>query len=54
MPEAVDAGGEEIRSRDHAGCFMLALRTGCGMALIQFLMALAIIGAAILSFLFFR
>jgi hypothetical protein len=33
---------------------MLALRTGCGMALIQILMALAIIAAALLSFIFFR
>jgi hypothetical protein len=33
---------------------MLAIRTGCGMALIQFLMALAIIAAALLSLLFFR
>ena len=28
LREAVDAGGEDVRSRDHAGCFMLALRTG--------------------------
>jgi hypothetical protein len=48
------SGGEELPPRDHMGCFVLALRTGCGMALIQVLMALAIIGAAVLSFLFFR
>jgi hypothetical protein len=33
---------------------MLALRTGCGMALLQMLMALGILFAALLSFLFFR
>jgi hypothetical protein len=30
------------------------MRAGCGMALIQILMALAVIAAAILSLIFFR
>jgi hypothetical protein len=46
--------GEDLPPRDNVGCLMLAIRTGCGMALIQILMALAIVGAALLSLLFFR
>jgi hypothetical protein len=51
-----DAGpeGEPLPPRDHAGCFLLALRTGCGMALIQILMALGILLAALVSLIFFR
>lgn len=48
------AGGEDLPARDHAGCFLVALRTGCGMLLLQVLMALAIITAALISLLFFR
>ena len=54
-PAARDGGdGEYLPPRDNAGCLLLALRTGCGMALIQILMALGIIVAALLSLLFFR
>lgn len=48
------AGGEDLPPRDHAGCLIVAVRAGCGMALIQTLMALAIILAALLSLLLFR
>jgi hypothetical protein len=49
-----DNAGADLPARDRVGCLLLVLRTGCGMALIQILMALAIIGAAILSLIFFR
>jgi len=51
---AADDDAEQLPPRDTAGCFILAVRTGCGMALIQILMALAIVAAAILSLMFFR
>jgi hypothetical protein len=51
---AGDGAGEHTPPRDTVGCLLLALRTGCGMALIQILMAVAIIAAAILSLIFFR
>jgi hypothetical protein len=51
-PEADD--GEPLPARDPAGCLMVALRAGCGMAALQILMALAIILAALFSLLFFR
>jgi hypothetical protein len=51
LPHADD---EQLPPRDTTGCCLLALRTGCGMALIQIFMALAIILAAILSLIFFR
>ena len=55
MPPVTDGGEHhDLPPRDHAGCLMLALRTGCGMALIQILMALAIIAAALFSLLLFR
>ena len=54
MDPARPDGGEQLSPRDTVGCFLLALRTGCGMALIQILMALAIIAAAVLSLIFFR
>ena len=55
MPPAVDGGeGEDLPPRDNVGCIILALRTGCGMALIQILMAIGIIIAALVSLLFFR
>ena len=55
MPPAGEGGvQEELPPRDNMGCLMLALRTGCGMALIQILMALAIIAAALLSLALFR
>jgi hypothetical protein len=50
----MDAEDEPLPPRDNVGCLILALRTGCGMALIQILMALGIILAALLSLLFFR
>ncbi|MEX1182721.1 MAG: hypothetical protein WEF86_05765 [Gemmatimonadota bacterium] len=47
-------GGEPLPPRDNAGC-MIAVVRGCfGMALLQILMALAIIAAALISLLFFR
>lgn len=45
---------EDLPPRDHAGCLIVALRTGCGMLLLQALMAIAIIAAALVSLLFFR
>jgi hypothetical protein len=53
LPDA-DAGGEDLPPRDHAGCLIAALRTGCGMAILWILMALAIAGVALFSLLFFR
>lgn len=47
-------GGEPLPPRDNLGCLILACRTGCGMALLQILMALGIILAAVISLLFFR
>jgi hypothetical protein len=54
LPRDVDADGEPLPPRDNVGCVLLALRTGCGMALIQILMALGILLAALISLLFFR
>jgi hypothetical protein len=48
------ANGEDLPPRDTVGCLLAAGRAGCGMALIQFLMALAILLAALASFFFFR
>jgi hypothetical protein len=48
------AGGEDLPPRDHVGCLLAALRLGCGMMLLQGLMFLAIILAALFSLLFFR
>jgi hypothetical protein len=48
------AGGEDLPPRDHVGCLIVALRTGCGMILLQAIMAAAIIVAALFSLLFFR
>ena len=53
-PESAGGNHDELPPRDNVGCLMLAVRTGCGMALIQILMALAIIAAALFSLLFFR
>jgi hypothetical protein len=47
-------GGEDLPPRDSVGCLLVAIRTGCGMMLIQALMALAILLAALVSLLFFR
>jgi hypothetical protein len=49
-----DGDGEPLPPRDPAGCMMVALRAGCGMAALQILMALGILLAALLSLLFFR
>ena len=54
MRPAGDGADGHVPARDRIGCLLLAMRTGCGMALIQILMALAIIAAAILSLIFFR
>jgi hypothetical protein len=54
LSDDADAGGEPLPPRDHAGCFYVAARAGCGMAAIQILMALGIIFAALISLLFFR
>jgi hypothetical protein len=48
------AGGEDLPPRDHVGCALVALRTGCGMILLQAIMAAAIAAAALFSLLFFR
>lgn len=54
MSREPDGAEEDLPPRDNAGCLILAMRTGCGMALIQVLMALGILLAALLSLLFFR
>lgn len=53
MPDA-ERGGEPLPPRDHGGCLLVTLRAGCGMAVLQILMALAILAVALLSLLFFR
>jgi hypothetical protein len=47
-------GGEDLPPRDHVGCLLVALRTGCGMAILWIMMAAAIAAVALLSLLFFR
>jgi hypothetical protein len=47
-------GDADLPPRDHVGCFLAAARLGCGMMILQILMALAIVAAALLSLLFFR
>ncbi|HSJ06714.1 MAG TPA: hypothetical protein VK936_08430 [Longimicrobiales bacterium] len=54
MSDDIHAGGEDLPPRDHLGCLLVALRTGCGMTLLWALMAMAILGAALVSLLFFR
>lgn len=49
----MDGEGDTLPPRDHVGCFLVAMRAGCGMALLQILMALAILAVAILSLIFF-
>ncbi|HSJ26365.1 MAG TPA: hypothetical protein VK929_16920 [Longimicrobiales bacterium] len=53
MPEA-DGGGEDLPPHDTVGCLYAIARLGCFMSLLQALMFLAIIAAAIVSLLFFR
>jgi hypothetical protein len=48
------ADGEDLPPRDVGGCLVAAARAGCGMAMIQILMAAAILLAAIVSLLVFR
>jgi hypothetical protein len=48
------AGGEDLPPRDTVGCLYAAARVGCSMALLQVLMLLAILFAAIVSFFLFR
>ncbi|CAN5894483.1 hypothetical protein BH23GEM9_BH23GEM9_33310 [soil metagenome] len=50
----MDDAGEDLPPRDHAGCILAALRVGCGMIMLQALMALAILAAALISLLFYR
>jgi hypothetical protein len=52
--EDVGAGGEPLPPRDPVGCLYFAARVGCGMAILQILMALAIILVALISLFFFR
>lgn len=54
MSAEQDADGEPLPPRDNVGCILAAARLGCGMAILQILMALAILLAALFSFLFFR
>jgi hypothetical protein len=51
-----DAGTEDddLPPRDNVGCLIAAARVGCGMMILQILMALAILFAAVFSLLFFR
>jgi hypothetical protein len=51
--EDADAG-EDLPPHDTVGCLYAAARVGCGMMVLQILMALAIIFAALFSLLFFR
>jgi hypothetical protein len=46
-------GGGQLPPRDHAGCLLVALRTGCGMTILWLIMALAILAAALVSLLIF-
>jgi hypothetical protein len=46
--------GEDLPPRDTVGCLYAAARVGCGMMILQILMALAILFAAVFSLLFFR
>jgi hypothetical protein len=48
------AGGEDLPPRDAVGCLYAAARTGCMMGILQILMLLAILFAALVSLLFFR
>ncbi|MBR9988825.1 MAG: hypothetical protein KFH98_03660 [Gemmatimonadetes bacterium] len=54
MAGDADAGGEPLPPRDAGGCAIAAARLGCGMALLQILMAIAILLAALFSLLLFR
>jgi hypothetical protein len=47
-------GGEDLPPHDTVGCLFAMARLGCTMALLQILMLLAIIFAALVSLLFFR
>jgi hypothetical protein len=53
LPDDVH-GGEDLPPRDHVGCLYVAIRIGCGMMLLQAIMAVAILVAALVSLLFFR
>ena len=54
MSAEQDAEGEPLPPRDNVGCLFAAARLGCGMAILQILMAIAILLAALVSLLFFR
>lgn len=54
MDETLGPGGEDLPPRDPLGCLFAAARVGCMMSLLQVLMLLAIIFAALVSLLFFR
>jgi hypothetical protein len=54
LPPDPDATGEELPPRDNVGCIFAMARIGCGMVILQVLMFLAIVFAALVSLLFFR
>jgi hypothetical protein len=54
LSESLGPGGEDLPPRDTLGCLFAAARTGCMMGVLQILMLLAIIFAALVSLLFFR
>ncbi|HEX6133909.1 MAG TPA: hypothetical protein VFZ24_08095 [Longimicrobiales bacterium] len=54
MLNGESAESESLPPRDHAGCVIVAARAGCGMAVLQILMALAILLAALFSLILFR
>ena len=45
---------DDLPPHDHAGCLWVAVRAGCGMAILYILMAIGIALAALLSLLLFR
>jgi hypothetical protein len=54
LPGSGGGGDDDLPPHDHVGCLLAAVRAGCGMALIQVLMAIAILLVALISFFFFR
>jgi hypothetical protein len=54
VPDQPEAAGEPLPPRDNVGCLYLIARTGCFLSLLQALMALAILLAALFSLLLFR
>jgi len=54
LNDQLGPGGEDLPPRDTLGCLFAAARVGCMMSLLQVLMLLAIVFAALVSLLFFR